>query len=31
MLLNRSCVSDINNTFMDNVEDIGIVMLMYNL
>ena len=27
----RSCVSKINNTFIDNAEDIDIVMPMYNL
>ena len=27
----RSCISKINNTFVDNTEDLDIVMLMYNL
>ena len=27
----RSCISEINNTFIDNAEDLGIVMPMYNL
>ena len=27
----RSCISKINNTLIDNVEDLDIVMLMYNL
>ena len=27
----RSYISKINNTFVDNVEDLDIVMLMYNL
>ena len=27
----RSCISKINNTFIDNAEDIDIVMPMYNL
>ena len=27
----RSCTSKINNTFIDNAEDLDIVMLMYNL
>ena len=27
----RSCISKINNTFVDNVEYLDIVMLMYNL
>ena len=26
-----SCISKINNTFTDNAEDFGVVMLMYNL
>ena len=26
----RSCISKINNTFVDNAEDLGIVMSMYN-
>ena len=27
----RSCISKINNTFIDNAEDLGIAMPMYNL
>ena len=27
----RSCISKINNTFIDNVEDLDIVIPMYNL
>ena len=27
----RSCISKINNTFIDNAEDLYIIMLMYNL
>ena len=27
----RSCVSKINNTFIDNVEDLDIIMPMYNM
>ena len=27
----RSCISNINNTFIDNVKDLDIVMSMYNL
>ena len=27
----QSCISKINNTFLDNVEDLDIVMPMYNL
>ena len=27
----RSCISKINNTFIDNAGDLDIVMLMYNL
>ena len=27
----RSCISKINNTFIDNAEELDIVMLMYNL
>ena len=27
----RSCISKINNTFIDNVEDLDIVLPMYNL
>ena len=27
----RSCISKINNTFVDNAEGFGIVVLMYNL
>ena len=27
----QSCISNINNTFADNVEDLNIVMPMYNL
>ena len=27
----RSCISKINNTFLDNVKDLDIVMAMHNL
>ena len=30
-VLFRSCISKINNIFVDNAEDVGIVMPMYNL